>query len=197
MKQRKYDLEISLMIGLTTILLLIFSIDHKTDALEHTEEQESFEAIQQTPNDLFIQEIITEDNIRLAKRSGIKPSVMFAQAILESNWGRSDLARINNNIFGYKGLYKGFYGSEFPTLEDNGYGGLYEVNAIFRLYPSTKESLEDYLLLVTNSRYQANLYESPEDQIWQIWSKGYATDTQYVNKILNIIETWNLKQYDI
>jgi flagellum-specific peptidoglycan hydrolase FlgJ len=64
----------------------------------------------------FIEKIgnlATED----MKKTGILASLTIAQAILESNWGRSSLAQApNNNLFGIKGSYNG-QSCVFPTSE--------------------------------------------------------------------------------
>ena len=72
---------------------------------------------------------------------------MIAQAILESDSGRSALAKSpNHNLFGIKGAFEGNSVS-FNTLEADG-NQLYSINAGFRKYPSTKESLKDYSNLI-------------------------------------------------
>jgi len=49
----------------------------------------------------------------------ILPSIIIAQAILESNYGKSELAVNANNLFGMKGRYHG-KSVKMPTVEYNG-----------------------------------------------------------------------------
>ena len=136
------------------------------------------------------------DYAYIAKEKGIFPSVMIGQALLESGpGGGSGLALTNKNIFGIKGEYNG-NGSNWDTLED--YGGMVKVNDKFRLYPTYKESVMDYVRLLTETdRYSAVLKQTtPEDQVAAIRNAGYATDSAYTSKVINIINKNNLKKYD-
>lgn len=134
----------------------------------------------------------------LAKDKRIYPSVMIAQAILESGLdGSSELAKESKNIFGIKGSYKG-EGQVWATLEDEGNGNYYEIDDTFRHYGSYYESISDYLLQLTeDERYEhVTRASSPEVQIRQIKDAGYATDDFYVSKVLDVIDSYNLKKYD-
>ena len=90
---------------------------------------------------------IAKDAHRIGQDNDIYASVMIAQAILESDSGRSALAKSpNHNLFGIKGAFEG-NSVPFNTLEADG-NQLYSINAGFRKYPSTKESLKDYSDLI-------------------------------------------------
>lgn len=79
----------------------------------------------------------------LCKKYNLYPSVMIAQAALESNWGRSELGKAPNyNLFGIKGSYNG-KSVTMKTWEYSDSKGWYQINANFAKYPSHKESLED------------------------------------------------------
>ena len=81
--------------------------------------------ISYTNSDEFIQ--VLGSYSHLAKSKNIYPSVMIAQAILESGLdGSSDLAKQSKNLFGIKGSYKG-EGQDWYTLEDEGSGNYYEI----------------------------------------------------------------------
>lgn len=133
----------------------------------------------------------------LIKESGLKPSVAYAQAILESGGGTSSLSTESNNLFGIKGTYKG-HGSSWATNEDDGSGSLYTINATFRSYPNKMVSVLDYVDLITqNARYSKALNrDTAEETIQAIWSGGYATDTSYVSKVMTVINNYNLTQFD-
>lgn len=152
--------------------------------------------ISYTNSDEFIQ--VLGSYSHLAKSKNIYPSVMIAQAILESGLdGSSDLAKQSKNLFGVKGSYKG-EGQVWTTLEDEGSGDYYEIQDEFRHYNSYYESISDYLLQLTeDERYQdVTRATSPEVQIRKIKEAGYATDDFYVSKVLDVIDSYNLKQFD-
>ena len=152
--------------------------------------------ISYTNSDEFIQ--VLGSYSHLAKSKNIYPSVMIAQAILESGLdGSSDLAKESKNLFGIKGSYKG-EGQDWYTLEDEGSGNYYEIQDEFRHYNSYYESISDYLLQLTeDERYQdVTRATSPEVQIRKIKEAGYATDAYYTTKIIDVINSYNLKQFD-
>lgn len=147
------------------------------------------------------------------QKSGVLASVTTAQAILESGYGSTDLAKNANNFFGMKCTLSGntWPGSSWDgvskytkkTPEDKGNGELYYITADFRKYNTPAESVADhsaYLLGAMNGskkRYEGlNGETDPAKAIAIIKNGGYATDTSYVSKILNIIERFNLTQYD-
>ncbi|OFN02640.1 hypothetical protein HMPREF2626_01640 [Aerococcus sp. HMSC062A02] len=129
----------------------------------------------------------------------IYPSVTIAQAILESDWGRSSLARQYNNHFGIKGSYNGKT-VRLGTSESNGQY-YYNTVAGFRSYPNTESSVIDHENLFTSSTWLKNHYRhvlsanSPEAQCRALQGT-YATDHRYASKLINIINTYNLKRFD-
>ena len=134
---------------------------------------------------------------RLLLQEGLYPSVMMAQALLESSMGTSDLAVYDHNLFGIKGTYNGS-GTSYLTSEDAGGGSMYTITASFRSYPTYRESILDYVDLISNSGiYNAKNMGSPRECIQAIKDGGYATDSAYVSKVMQIIEDYNLTQFDI
>lgn len=126
----------------------------------------------------------------------VLPSVAIAQAALESAWGTSGLATKYNNLFGIKGSYGG-NAANMATWEV--YGGVtYNITANFRAYPNWETSIKDYgVFLNVNSRYKNALgLTDYKKQIKAIHEAGYATDPQYQSKIISIIESNNLVQFD-
>lgn len=151
----------------------------------------------------FVEEI-GELSREIAQKNDLYASVMIAQAILESGSGNSSLARTPNyNLFGIKGSYKGD-SVEMATLEDDSNGGLYTVNAKFRKYPSYKESLEDYAMLMSGgvsgrSTYYQGAWKSKTSEYKEatkFLTGRYASDTRYHEKLNGLIETYDLTQYD-
>lgn len=87
--------------------------------------------------------MIAESSKSIAKANDLYPSVMIAQAALESNWGNSKLSKAPNyNLFGVKGSYNG-NSVALDTLEDDGTGNYSGVKAKFKAYPSYMQSLLD------------------------------------------------------
>ncbi|EOL49019.1 LysM peptidoglycan-binding domain-containing protein [Enterococcus caccae] len=140
----------------------------------------------------------------VAAANDLYASVMMAQAILESDWGRSTLsAAPNHNLFGIKGSYQG-QSVTMKTWEVIN-GQWIQVNAAFRKYPSYSESFSDNAYVLRNTSFQAGVYyysgawksntNSYKDAT--AWLTGrYATDPSYNTKLNNIITTYNLTQYD-
>lgn len=144
-------------------------------------------------------------------RSGILPSVTAAQMILESGYGKTTLAKAANNFFGMKATLSGntwespWNGKDVvnaPTWEVLN-GETVHVNANFRKYPDAETSIKDhsaYLLGAKdgdNLRYAGLLKAMTAEQAINIIKNGgYATDPNYVSKILSLIQRYGLDKYD-
>lgn len=134
------------------------------------------------------------------KKHKILPSVSIAQAILESNWGRSKLAKEANNLFGIKGDYNG----ESLTVKTKEWDGskMIDVDAGFRKYPSWNESIEDHGTFFTSTDWRKDNYKNVigetnyKDMANALSDSGYATDPAYATKLINIVEEYNLSKYD-
>lgn len=134
--------------------------------------------------------------IRVAKKRGLFPSVVMAQSILESNWGRSQLSQEYNNYFGIKTVKKDD-GIVFETEEYvDGQSGRYMQN--FKKYSSKKDSFEHYAkLLSTAKRYEkVKTAKDYKEAARYIKEGGYATDPAYADKIISVIEKYGLDKYD-
>lgn len=147
---------------------------------------------------------IGETARELADENNLYASVMIAQAILESDKGRSGLAsEPNYNLFGMKGSYKD-ESVTFETLEDDGQGNMSTIQADFRKYPSYEASMEDYVNLLRNGvSWNEKFYEqafksnaSSYHDVTRFLTGTYATDSSYEAKLNAIIEQYDLTQYD-
>lgn len=134
----------------------------------------------------------------LASQYDLFPSVMIAQAILESRSGTSGLSDAPNyNLFGIKGSYNG-NSVVLETWEDDGAGNTYTINDAFRQYPSWRASLEDYAVLLQQPIYEgahrsvAGSYDVATAHL----TGRYATDTNYASKLNNLIVAYNLTRFD-
>ena len=123
---------------------------------------------------------------------GIPASITLAQGILESGAGRGELTRKANNHFGIK-CHTSWTGERVYHDDD-------EAGECFRKYKDPKYSFRDHSLFLTQrSRYQG-LFKLRKDD-YKGWAKGlkragYATDPKYPDKLISIIERYNLTQYD-
>lgn len=125
-------------------------------------------------------------------------SVSIAQAILESAWGASGLARQGFNLFGIK-ADASWHGDTItmPTAEYI-HGRRVVVQAAFRKYAGWLGSIEDHAaFLVTNKRYAPAFGATNGEAFAQAIAKaGYATDPKYAASLISIMRGRNLAQYD-
>lgn len=133
--------------------------------------------------------------------SGVLPSVTVAQAIIESNWGRSGLASAPyNNLFGIKA--GGYWGGRQVVMPTGEYlnGRYVTVNAAFRAYDSQEASFRDHTnFLLQNSRYAANgVINAPSYQAMAtgLQRAGYATDPSYAATLISVVQRYNLNALD-
>lgn len=139
-----------------------------------------------------------------AYKYGVYPSVMLAQAIIESGWGQSALAQSpNNSLFGIKGSYNG-QSVNMPTTEYNSQGQAYQTNAQFRKYPNYQASFEDNGALLRhgisgNPQYYINTWLENANS-YQNATAGlqgrYATAPNYAASLNAVIAAYGLNKYD-
>lgn len=147
------------------------------------------------------------------KKSGILASVSLAQFILESGYGKSELAQNANNIFGMKCSLSGntWSGSSWDgkseytkkTQEQNPDGSMVTITADFRKYPCIEDSIADHSAYLLGAKNGSKLRYAGlkgctdyKKAVQIIKNGGYATSLTYVEKLISIIERWNLTQYD-
>ena len=123
---------------------------------------------------------------------GIPASVTLAQAILESGNGESRLAREGNNHFGIK-CHNDWTGE--TIIEDDD-----EKGECFRKYKNANESFRDHSLFLTQRGRYTFLFDYDVSN-YKKWARGlkkagYATDPKYPDKLIRIIETYELYIYD-
>lgn len=127
---------------------------------------------------------------------GVLPSITVAQAILESGWGRSSLSTQAHNLFGIKGSYNG-RSVTMRTREVYGGRSVY-INDAFRAYANNSESVEDHgNFLYVNSRYHNLLGDTNYASVARkLRADGYATDPNYANALIRLVQTYGLNQLD-
>jgi len=123
----------------------------------------------------------------VARRIGVDARVIFAQAALESNWGRSELSRNGNNYFGIKAVGDEPYIIRRTREVINGVSTY--VNAKFVQYSSALESIEGYgEFIQRNPRYRSFISAvGLEEELAALQRSGYATDPLYANKLRSVI----------
>lgn len=130
-----------------------------------------------------------------SKKSGVPASIILAQAALETGWGGSTIGDAKN-LFGIKGT--GPAGSVRVPTQEVINGRRVTINDNFRKYNSWQESIEDHGRLLQNSRYaRAMAVKNDPDQFArELQRAGYATDPEYASKLISIMKSNNLYQYN-
>ena len=125
-------------------------------------------------------------------RSGVPASITLAQGLLESGAGQSELASKSNNHFGIK-CHSDWKGRKAYKDDD-------KANECFRVYSNASASFRDHSdFLRYQDRYKSLFDLEPTD--YKGWAKGlkkagYATDKQYADKLIKLIEDYELYRYD-
>ena len=103
-----------------------------------------------------------------------------------------------NAVFGIKAT-SNWNGKVYNAKTYEVYDGkIYNITGCFRAYNSIQESVSDYFdLICRTQRYRKALTTiTPKECIQAIKDGGYATDPEYVSKIMSIINSWNLTRFD-
>ncbi|KTC40159.1 flagellar assembly peptidoglycan hydrolase FlgJ [Pseudomonas sp. ABAC61] len=135
-----------------------------------------------------------------AKRIGVDPRYLVAQAALETGWGKSVMrqqdGRSSHNLFGIKAGSSWQGGQARAITSEFRNGQMVKETAAFRSYDSYQDSFHDLVtLLQSNNRYQEVLKvaDKPEQFVRELQKAGYATDPDYASKISQIAK--QMKSY--
>ena len=135
----------------------------------------------------------------LTRDKWVLPSVCIAQAALETGWGTSGLMTKANAFFGIK-AGSSWKGKVYSSKTNECYDGktYTQITAAFRAYDSLEESVADYYNLICGSSRYAGAVNNgnAESAITAIKNGGYATSPTYIKNVMNIINSYNLTQYD-
>lgn len=131
---------------------------------------------------------IAQEEMRLYK---IPASITLAQGILESGAGNGELTRRANNHFGIKCHD---WNGEKVYHDDDRRG------ECFRKYKHARYSYRDHSLFLSGRGRYAELFELDADD-YKGWAKGlrkagYATDRRYPDKLIDLIERYELYKFD-
>lgn len=195
----------------------LYKADRMADAIvagitglgtESTEDAAKLAAMSQAEFVEWIGQLASAD----MKSSGILASVTAAQAILESSYGKSELALNALNLGGMKAELSGntwksawngrIYRKE--TAEQLDDGSYISIKADFRLYPSVAAYLADHSAYLSGAKKGNELrYKGIVDcrdyrKAFQILKDGgYATSHNYVDNLCKVVEKWNLTRFDV
>ena len=145
-------------------------------------------------NDAYAEYIAKSSDLAVEqmRKYGIPASITLAQALLESDAGRSVLTTKCNNHFGIK-CHSDWTGRRMYHDDD-------EKGECFRCYRNAEQSFRDHsLFLVNGARYQSLFKLGNTD--YKGWAKGlkaagYATSPTYATKLIELIERYGLERYD-
>lgn len=124
-------------------------------------------------------------------------SVIIAQSVLETGWGQSEIMMKANALFGIK-AGSGWKGKVYSSYTNEVYDGVECTEyATFRAYDNIEDSIEDYYKLIKNNYKKALNCNTQKESIEAIKNGGYATDPEYVSKIMSIINANDfIEKYD-
>ena len=125
-------------------------------------------------------------------KTGIPASVTMGQAILESGAGTGPLSMQANNHFGIK-CHKEWSGPSIKYTDD-------AVDECFRKYDEPFQSFRDHCYFLTSRPRYASLFQLGKND-YAAWAKGlkaagYATDPKYPEKLIGLIERYQLAKLD-
>ncbi|HGF8238627.1 glycoside hydrolase family 73 protein [Enterococcus faecium] len=196
-KQKRKNIRWPAVVAGVAVILLAFVFSLKNLSSPFTDNQQENEA---QSHQQFIERLVPHAQ-ELQDGYGVLPSIILGQAILESNWGKSTLASKYNNLFGIKAYgdqkkvsleTKEFVNKEWITIQGD-----------FKVYDSWEQSMDDHTqLFVQGVDWNPALYEKVitatnyQEAAQALQDAGYATDPGYAQKIIQVIETYRLNQYD-
>ena len=130
--------------------------------------------------------------VQQMKEHKIPASITLAQGLLESGAGQSALARKSNNHFGIK-CGSNWRGRTVRHDDD-------ARNECFRAYSNPRDSYEDHSAFLKRGARYAFLFDLKVTD-YKGWARGlkkagYATDPSYANRLITIIEDYELYKYD-
>ena len=132
---------------------------------------------------------VAKDNM---VRTGIPASITLGQALLESGAGTGPLSVQANNHFGIK-CHEEWTGPSIKYTDD-------AENECFRKYDQPSESFKDHSYFLTSRPRYGELFEFQKDD-YKSWAyglkaAGYATDSKYPDKLIGLIEKYQLGRFD-
>lgn len=133
------------------------------------------------------------------ERTGVPASIKLAQAILESNGGKSVLSRKANNHFGIK-CGGSWNDRSFYRVDDEKDSKGNDIESCFRVYKSAESSFVAHSEFLRNNKRYESLFSLAHDD-YKGWAHGlkkagYATNPKYPTLLIKVVENYSLFQYD-
>lgn len=130
-----------------------------------------------------------------ADELGVPANVLLAQSALETGWGNKVIQHSNgkssNNLFGIKADSR-WQGQKVNVSSLEYVAGIAKQEfSNFKVYESYKQSFEDYVdFIKSNDRYRTALQSNNDGEVYikALQDAGYATDPQYANKVIDIVQ---------
>lgn len=186
------------LIGILTVIVLFLGAYVGHHFYQRYQQQQIIER-QQNAKRLFIKQVAPEAQA-MQRKYNVPASITIAQAILESDWGSSKLAAKYHNLFGIKGTGEN---SQVLTTKEYVNGKWITTKGRFKVYSSWSESIKDHTKLMINGtdynsqNYQAVTQASDYKEAAKALQEAhYATDPDYAQKLISVIQTYKLYNYD-
>ncbi|MHA8138528.1 glycoside hydrolase family 73 protein [Lactobacillaceae bacterium Scapto_B20] len=204
-KKKKHGHWLAILIIIVVIAALVFGFvirkisNHLAEAPQQSQSSSSSltsEEIQQIKQRRAFVKQVADASIKVYQSDyHVLPSIVVAQAILESEWGNSKLYQVGKNPFGIKGEYKG-QSVSYDTAEYVN-GKKITVVAKFRKYPDLKAAIADHDKTIKLNFIKESNVTSYVEAANLLQKNGYATDPSYAKKLIHVIKKYNLSRYDI
>jgi len=151
----------------------------------------AFASPQQTPQDLCLLRLTPYMDI--VRDAGLRPSVLLAQAAIETGWCRSDAVRWNN----YWGIKCMGYGTCFAKSTWEIYDGKYWSGMkLFQAFDSASEGIQAYCRKILYQKEYQDMDYTDLNTYIETLAKVWATDPDYAKKLKVIIKRYGLIKYD-
>ncbi|MDH5231410.1 MAG: flagellar assembly peptidoglycan hydrolase FlgJ [Gammaproteobacteria bacterium] len=131
-----------------------------------------------------------------ARRLGVDPEVLLAQAGLETGWGKSIVFNENgensHNLFNIKADHRWDGGTASKNTTEYHRGRPFQIKASFRAYESYAQSFHDYVKFLQQSPRYVNALKHAKSAarfVGELQKAGYATDPSYASKIERILRS--------
>lgn len=167
-----------------------------------TSSDTSSEEVEMVYTDQEFVDLVGQYAVTEYPNSHVLPSIVTAQAVLESNFGKSQLSSEYFNLFGRKSYSPNDPSVDLPTQEFVN-GQYITVDEPFRVYTSWEESVADHGRLLANgtswneTHYNGVLNASSyKEAAYALQEAGYATDPNYAESLIDVIERYELTRFD-
>ena len=181
--------------------LILFFLLQENSGVPSSSDTSSEETIVVRTDQEFV-DLIGQYAVDAYPQSQVLPSIVTAQAVLESNFGKSQLSSHYFNLFGRKSYSPGEPSVDLHTQEFVS-GKYITVDEPFRVYQSWEESVADHgRLLANGTSWNASHYDrvidakTYQEAAYALQEAGYATDPNYAESLIYVIERYELTRFD-